>query len=596
MSSRLPGESNTPPRVIPPGVDIQNIVLPRTPLPAGYDLTRRVLAESDDEIAPPTGAPRTNARTLVLPRPSAPPQTPERTSRMVDRNVADAAELAHFRSVSQNLPTLTPLRFPSPRIPSPVVPVSRTPSPVLPSPVVPSVPPVPSIPSIPSVPEVIPPPLPYRPDQIAECSIDENGHIIDPVTLEIIQPDRLISVPEGSAHYCFDIETLYKHVKTGKKDNPFTRQPLAQNILQRINEYARMVEVNLPLLREEAQVRVSTEDPVGTIVFALIRRQPGGWENISNDFRIGDTSLYDLDWNKTFSEQNIDLRNKFVILISMVRTRAAHVLKIYQYAVQTGQYDIADRFEREIPERSRRVHESTIIPAAAEQQRRIREQASQAPFVPVSPPDVLRARSNGGANSAPIIATGNGSILIPEIARRGGPQFDTDTPDHRVNGLREQPGVHLLRTLRYGVLPYPLGTLDTERWGRNLLDRLWIQTMSRDPENLIRIPMADRETRGFSWILREATIYAGYTPEEIDQMTYDYFHNRSLTAVQLSRIRQFMERENVPWSRNIANILYTATTDKQNVSFNDVPANDRTTLITRGYSYPASLQNTVQRW
>ena len=89
----------------------------------------------------------------------------------------------------------------------------------------------------------------YNETQIAQCSIDAEGNILDPVTLEVIAPDRLVSVQEGSpekrVYYCFDIDTLYKWVKQGNATNPFTRVPLPKDILDRIQEYGKTLEIEV---------------------------------------------------------------------------------------------------------------------------------------------------------------------------------------------------------------------------------------------------------------------------------------------------------------------------------------------------------------
>lgn len=77
-------------------------------------------------------------------------------------------------------------------------------------------------------------------ESITQCDKNEEGFYIDSITGDYIPEDMLVSVQSGTVMHCFSIDTLYKsYVEGGYKPpvNPFTRKPLADNIVEKIIEY-----------------------------------------------------------------------------------------------------------------------------------------------------------------------------------------------------------------------------------------------------------------------------------------------------------------------------------------------------------------------
>src|SRR3972149_2851900 len=80
------------------------------------------------------------------------------------------------------------------------------------------------------------------------CETDEDGNIIDPISGDLIPPERIIHVLTGQTStflgkiICFDIESLLNIVNYAEKkgkipENPFTREPLDSKTLKKVKAY-----------------------------------------------------------------------------------------------------------------------------------------------------------------------------------------------------------------------------------------------------------------------------------------------------------------------------------------------------------------------
>jgi len=71
-----------------------------------------------------------------------------------------------------------------------------------------------------------------------EYERDKNGNYLDSITYNVIPPERVIGVQTGSCTKYFDIDTLYRiKVETDDVINPFTRQPLSDDTITKIDKY-----------------------------------------------------------------------------------------------------------------------------------------------------------------------------------------------------------------------------------------------------------------------------------------------------------------------------------------------------------------------
>jgi hypothetical protein len=67
---------------------------------------------------------------------------------------------------------------------------------------------------------------------------DENGIVTDPITLEEITEKDCISYEDGRGKvWCFSIASLYDCVQKDKAQNPFTREPLPDCVLEKLKAY-----------------------------------------------------------------------------------------------------------------------------------------------------------------------------------------------------------------------------------------------------------------------------------------------------------------------------------------------------------------------
>jgi len=74
--------------------------------------------------------------------------------------------------------------------------------------------------------------------EMSNCERDENGYVVDPITLDIVPEERVIFFDQLGVTFCFDIESLARDaVVTENYVNPINRQPLSEEVSQRIRSY-----------------------------------------------------------------------------------------------------------------------------------------------------------------------------------------------------------------------------------------------------------------------------------------------------------------------------------------------------------------------
>lgn len=224
-------------------------------------------------------------------------------------------------------------------------------------------PPAPAVPKItlppltpvPKGPKIVPK-YPYTQEQIAHCSLDEEGNIIDPITQEPILPGRVVSVKEDNTYYCFDIATLYREVREGRTNNPFTRRPLSQKILDEVREYKKELEIRvLPMLQYNA-FEIDRDRPLGELVLDLIRAMSMNLSAVTKyNFFIGDDSVYNFDLNKTLEEQKLFTEETLTghqnVLIIPERDPTDHRIRaMYRYLKMYGPTGTLSSFIQEFPQ------------------------------------------------------------------------------------------------------------------------------------------------------------------------------------------------------------------------------------------------------
>jgi hypothetical protein len=80
-------------------------------------------------------------------------------------------------------------------------------------------------------------PPPAYPVMFDGCKTDDYGTVIDPISLEEIPEEKLISFEENGKKWCFNIESLFEYTERGQFINPLTRNPLDEKTRGQIEEY-----------------------------------------------------------------------------------------------------------------------------------------------------------------------------------------------------------------------------------------------------------------------------------------------------------------------------------------------------------------------
>lgn len=77
----------------------------------------------------------------------------------------------------------------------------------------------------------------YQTDPSAFCQT-EDGDVVDPISGDIVAPERVVTLRESSVSFCFDLLTLYKQWRaSGKLQNPTTRAALPVAVVNRVMAY-----------------------------------------------------------------------------------------------------------------------------------------------------------------------------------------------------------------------------------------------------------------------------------------------------------------------------------------------------------------------
>lgn len=198
---------------------------------------------------------------------------------------------------------------------------------------------------------------------MSNCERDSEGRVIDPITLDPIPEDRIISFEQLGTTFCFDIESLSNYVTTqGKLVNPLNRQPLPSEVIDSLQVYR--VENNVLVRFKSAVSRESsihdttvsnnitigdllilmsekTTYPVGYIDSLIVYRSGNTLNTFNLDTYPMETKLKDVIGNA--SEINMGLKG---LTDSVIKNRYQ---KLYIYAHSIGNH----RVMNSVPERYR---------------------------------------------------------------------------------------------------------------------------------------------------------------------------------------------------------------------------------------------------
>lgn len=214
---------------------------------------------------------------------------------------------------------------------------------------------------------------------LAECSTDENGNIIDPITGEIIPEDRLITVPEPPIYYCFDIETLYREVQEGRTRNPYTRNPLPQKVLDEIQAYGEKIKLEFMVYELYPSIETSKLDRIGDLMLSVYERLPDKYEAIPYALiQINHQPANDYNWMDPVSSLDFTQTQNTITILRGTAKRLSRIQRVYDYVSAVGRTGVADYLRSLFPEiKPAEKPEEAIGSAAAEQQQRVQEQIQQ---------------------------------------------------------------------------------------------------------------------------------------------------------------------------------------------------------------------------
>ena len=146
------------------------------------------------------------------------------------------------------------------------------------------------------------------------CDVDELGRQLDAITYEPIPEERLVTVGEGEASRCFDIETILD-----TSVNPFTNQPWPEYVREAAHEYLTMRRtwhVRTPL--ESFDIQVLLGEPLGAVLLDLAHSSLDDMiahlKGFLTDKRGQRHLTSNLDFTKTLWELRVDLRYPFELV------------------------------------------------------------------------------------------------------------------------------------------------------------------------------------------------------------------------------------------------------------------------------------------
>lgn len=181
-------------------------------------------------------------------------------------------------------------------------------------------------------------------DPLYECNNkDEDGNVIDPISLEVIPREYLISFIENNTKFCFDIRELYI-LHLDKPINPLTNLPLNSDTIEKLEEYGESVTRNIKV--DGNNITVTPNTRYGDLLVDTLRTSID--TNILEastkyDVLINGRSVYDSDLNDLVRDVNSvsiqlfpnedEMKDKIINLFLYTRKRqSTHVYdSLYRY-------------------------------------------------------------------------------------------------------------------------------------------------------------------------------------------------------------------------------------------------------------------------
>lgn len=193
------------------------------------------------------------------------------------------------------------------------------------------------------------------------CERDDEGFVIDPISLDQVPENRVITFEQFGVTFCFDIESLSTAVaQSGRFLNPLNRQQLPQSVINAVQEYRlnRDIQIIVHYVHENRSIAITVSklSSIGDVLMAVytrgLRRIPlGGHVTISHN-GIGiarPENIYNYPLNSTIGDiignatnVGISVMNPSILPIDEPAIRA-RLRDLYLYAHSVGNRDIIER-------------------------------------------------------------------------------------------------------------------------------------------------------------------------------------------------------------------------------------------------------------
>lgn len=162
------------------------------------------------------------------------------------------------------------------------------------------------------------------------CDRDEEGNIIDPITLDTIPIDRLITFEQLGRTFCFDIDSLSTLDST---INPLNREPLPIHVINSINRYRDGKMILVYIDGTTNSIMTLPNNSIGNVIIEVYRSRNEMERIGSDDIHYGNgVSLYDRDLTSPIdsiaSGRSIRLR-----IVPLERYRAHRMRTLYRYSI-----------------------------------------------------------------------------------------------------------------------------------------------------------------------------------------------------------------------------------------------------------------------
>lgn len=180
--------------------------------------------------------------------------------------------------------------------------------------------------------------------------MSENKQVYYDEILDTPIPEKdLVTLNSGTSdmfHY-FNIYTLVKaYTSTGKLENPYTREPLPKDVVERIKSYMRV-----DLILKQTNMKISFNGAVHLyeVLLELIVKLRGDVKLcVSSDVYINGVSLYSYDLTSEISSLNIPNNSTVTLVTHVCPTKLSKLASALQNGSDTHKLVFADLIKKHL--------------------------------------------------------------------------------------------------------------------------------------------------------------------------------------------------------------------------------------------------------